>query len=29
VDMLENSSQIALMNAMIGFDILKDYSFKL
>ncbi|MEZ4694693.1 MAG: aminotransferase class IV, partial [Aliarcobacter sp.] len=29
LDMLENASQIALMNAMIGFDILEDYSFKI
>ncbi len=26
-DMLKNSKKIALMNAMIGFDILEDYSF--
>lgn len=28
-DMLKNSSKIALMNAMIGFEIIEDYSFKL
>lgn len=28
VDMLKNSSKIALMNAMIDFDIISDYSFK-
>jgi 4-amino-4-deoxychorismate lyase len=27
--MLEKASKIALMNAMIGFDIKEDYSFKL
>lgn len=29
LDMLKNASQIALMNAMIGFDIIEDYSFKI
>ena len=28
VKMLKNSSKIALMNAMIDFDIISDYSFK-
>lgn len=28
-DMLKNAPKIALLNAMIGFDILSDYSFKL
>jgi 4-amino-4-deoxychorismate lyase len=27
VEMLKNAKKIALMNAMIGFDILEDYSF--
>ena len=27
VSMLKNASKIALMNAMIGFDIKEDYSF--
>jgi 4-amino-4-deoxychorismate lyase len=29
LEMLKNASKIALMNAMIGFDEIKDYSFKL
>lgn len=29
LDMLKGTSKIALLNAMIGFDILDDYSFKL
>lgn len=29
LDMLKNASQIALMNAMIGFDIIEHYSFKI
>lgn len=29
LDMLKESHSIALMNAMIGFDEIKDYSFKL
>lgn len=29
LEMLQNSSKLALMNAMIGFDEIKDYSFKL
>ena len=28
VKMLEKASKIALMNAMIGFDIKENYSFK-
>lgn len=27
IDMLKNAKKIALINAMIGFDILEDYSF--
>lgn len=29
LEMLKNASQIALMNAMIDFDVIKNYSFKL
>lgn len=29
LDILKNSTKIALMNAMIGFDILEEFSFKL
>lgn len=29
LEMLKNASKLALMNAMIGFDEIKDYSFKL
>lgn len=29
LEMLQSASKIALLNAMIGFDILEDYSFKL
>lgn len=29
LQMLENAKKLALMNAMIGFDEIKDYSFKL
>ncbi len=29
LEMLQNSTKIALLNAMIGFDILEDYSFKI
>ena len=28
LDMLKKASKIALMNAMIGFDIKENYSFK-
>ncbi len=28
IKMLKNASQIALMNAMIGFDVIENYSFK-
>ena len=28
LEMLKNASQIALMNAMIDFDIIKNHSFK-